>query len=253
MPKVVWSGVNQDTIENYDRESQIQPYDGPPVPNGLYHFVIKVLKYRQGKNLPQLMIGLEILPRADRPAEKKYKRFFIMDFAPVADHTAFRWVPFLDAIGVTARDFLGKMYTDEEGNVTKIGKWTLAKADPIAAMIGDDNDEQGNARKRVAGYFAIDSAPLDDAEEEDEEDLEEEEEEYEEGTPDEEDDEDEDYDDEDAEEEDAEEEEEEEYEKPEPTPPPRKRAAKKAAPAPRKTAAKKAAPAKRRRSVEPPF
>lgn len=231
MPRVRWGDEEEllEAGESWDPEDQIQPYDGPTPPNGLYYWDIKVLKYRQGKNLPQLMIGLELAPRRSRSEDKKYAKYFILDFAPVAPQTNFRWMPFLAAIGVSPSDLIKKCITDEDGNVTKIGRWVKKdKGNWIAANLVDDKDQNGNPRKAISGYFEPKGASNTATPEPEEEEYEEEE-----------------YEAEDIESEEEYEEEEgteeEEYEE-EPPPPPRKAAKKSTA----KKAAKKAAPPKRR-------
>lgn len=241
MPRVRWGDEEEllEAGENWDPDEQIQPYDGPTPPTGLYHFDVKVLKKRQGKNFPQLMIGLELVPRKGRSDDKKYVRYFIMDFAPVSPQTNFRWMPFVQAIGVSPSDLIKKCVTDEDGNVTKIGRWVKReKGNVIAVNIVHDPDDERYGGRKVASYFAPKSTKAAPVEEEEEEY---EEEEYEEEPEEEE------YEEEDAEEEYEEEEEEEE----EPPPPPRRPAKKAAKKAPAKKAAKKAAPAARRRKAAP--
>lgn len=172
-------------IDKWDRSSQIKPYDGPIPPNSVYHWAVKVLKQvpaERGK-LPQLRVGLELVPRKGRPDEKSYKGYFIMDFLPVSPQTLFRYVPFLDAIGVKGRDFLEATTVDDDGNILKIGKWVKTDDTLIAASIKDDADQNGNPRKGIGTYMAIDSESDDDSDEDEESDEEwedDEEEEYEE-------------------------------------------------------------------------
>jgi len=253
MPVVRWGGKVGQAADDWDREEQRKPYAGPPVPNALYYWDIKVLKYRQGANFPQLMIGIELVPRTKaRPEEKRYKGYFIFAFLPIADHVAFRYAPFLDAIGVSGADLEKRCRTDNEGNVTSIGKWRKkASGNYIAADLTTGKDDQGNPRQEVNSFYAI--AETTASEEEEEEEYEEDDsgEEYEEDSE-EEGEEEQEY--EESEEEEGEEEEEEEEEQPAPPPRrPAKKAAKKAAARPlkrtvaKKTTAKKAT----RRAVEP--
>lgn len=164
MPKVNW-GLSRGTIENFDREAQYTPYDGPIPVNGVYEWKIKVLKSIAGtreKN-PQLRIGLELMPRKGRKEERQYAGYFIMIFPPVNDRTAFRYVPFLDAIGVSEREFLVGTITDEEGNVRKIGRWRNTGEEIIKAELKDDTDQNGNPRKDIGWMGAVtDDEPLDD-------------------------------------------------------------------------------------------
>lgn len=158
MPKVNW-GVDAADIDNFDRDSQYAPYDGPIPPNGVYVFKVKVLKHTAGtreKN-PQLRIGLTLVPRKGRKEESRMKDYFIMAFLPVTDKTQFRYVPFLDAIGVSGREFQRGTITDEEGNVKKIGRWRNTGDVLIKAEIRDTTDQNGNPRKDIGWMGSIDA------------------------------------------------------------------------------------------------
>lgn len=208
MPTVRW-GIDRSVVDQFDRESQFKPYDGPQPPNAVYRFQIKNLKHVAGtrdKN-PQLRVGLELIPRNND--EKRYAGFFVMCFLPITDKTAFRYVPLLDALGVSATDFTDRTRTDEEGNIKRIGRWANDGEQTVKALI-EDSTYEGKTRKDV-NTFLEDTESEDDEYGEDDDDEEIEEEEY-------------------ADDDDGEEYADEEYdeEEPEPEPAPRRR---KAAPA----------------------
>lgn len=168
MPRVDW-GVSAKDVDNYDRESQYKPYDGPLPPSGVYQWTVKSLKHVSGtreKN-PQLRIGLELTPRKGRKDEKKYAGFFVMVFAPITDKTAFRYVPFLDAFGVTGREFERATITDEEGNIKKIGKWRNTGDVMILGQLRDNTGEQADKYPKDIGWVG---ALTDDEPEDEEED-----------------------------------------------------------------------------------
>lgn len=175
MPRVRW-GVSAKDIDDFDRDSQYKPYDGPIPANGVYQFKVKVLKFVAGtrEKHPQLRIGLELIPRNGRKEERAYKGYFIMSFIPVTDKTAFRYVPFLDAIGVSGRDFETRTIANEEGDISKIGQWRNDGQEIICAEIKDTTDQNGNSRKEI-GYIGplnddeIDDAYTDDEDPEDDE------------------------------------------------------------------------------------
>lgn len=156
MPRVRW-GIKAADVDDFDRDSQYKPYDGPIPANGVYQFQVKVLKYAAATKdkLPQLRIGLELVPRSGRKDERRYGGYFIMVFAPVSSKTAFRYVPFLDALGVSGDDFEERTVTDNDGNITKIGKWRNTGEEIILAEIKDEADQAGNARKGIGwmGYL----------------------------------------------------------------------------------------------------
>jgi hypothetical protein len=167
MPKVSW-GVGAADIDNFDRESQYAPYDGPIPANGVYQFRVKVLKHAAGAKdkFPQLRVGLELVPRKNRREEKALKGYFLMAFLPISERTQFRYVPFLDAIGVSGREFERGTITDEDGNVKKIGRWRNTGEVIIKAEIKDSSDQNGNSRKDVGWMGAADD---DDPEDDDDE------------------------------------------------------------------------------------
>jgi hypothetical protein len=204
VPKVPW-GIGAEVIDDFDRDSQYKPYTGPIPPNAVYRWNINKLQYVAGtrEKHPQLRVGLALIPRnAD---EETFNEYFVMDFIPVTDRTAFRYVPFLDAIGVTATDFTARTLSDEEGNIKRIGKWRNTGEETVMGLLKDAKPGlDGTARKEIGTYV---------------EDTTSEEDEY---YPDDADDEEIDEDDYADEDEDDAEYEDEEEDEPEPTPPPRR-------------------------------
>jgi len=150
MPRVNW-GVSARDIDNFDRDSQYKPYDGPIPANGVYEWQIKVLKSiaPTDDKLPQLRVGLELAPRDGNKAEQKYAGYFTMAFLSISDKMMWKLVPFLDAIGVTGRDFEARTITDEEGNIKKIGTWRNTGDEYIKAELKDGQDQAGNSRKEI--------------------------------------------------------------------------------------------------------
>lgn len=174
MPKANW-GIKASVVENFDRDAQYKPYDGPIPVNGVYRWRVTALKYvaSTGEKLPQLRIGLQLVPR--NKDEKKYDGYRLMLFPPVSERTQFRYVPFLDALGVSGREFESGTIIDEEGNIKKIGRWRFSNEVFIKGEIKDDADQQGNPRKDI-GWMGADTG----TEEFDEDDDSEEEYDYEE-------------------------------------------------------------------------
>lgn len=161
MPRVTWSGLDAGDVDGFDRDSQIKPYAGPIPPDGMYMWAVKVLQHREGdrqKN-PQLRVGLELVPRSgsDYRGERKYKGYFTMDFIPMADNTAFRYVPLLDVLGVTGKDLVNNTITDEDGNIKKIGRYRHDGKALVMAQLIQEMDQNGNpkAQKNIKGgaYF----------------------------------------------------------------------------------------------------
>lgn len=174
MPRVRW-GISASDVDDFDRDSQYKPYDGPTPSNGVYQFQVKVLKYAAATSdrLPQLRVGLELIPRSGRKDERRYAGYFIMMFAPISKKTGFRYVPFLDAIGVSGDEFENRTITDNDGNVTKIGKWRNDGQEIILAEIKDGVDKDGNSIKVVGWMGYVPEEDDDGGEELDEDEYEE--------------------------------------------------------------------------------
>lgn len=170
MPKAQW-GVNAKEVDSYDRDSSYAPYTGPIPGNGVYQWRVKLAKYVAGSRnkFPQLRVGLTLVPRgAD---EKKYKDYFIMAFLPVSDKTAFRYVPFLDAIEVSGNDFTDRTVVDEEGNIQRIGPWRNDGQSLILGNLVEGTDQNDNIRKEIGWMGALTEDVPDDDEELDDSDA----------------------------------------------------------------------------------
>lgn len=155
MPRANW-GVDASDVDDFDRSSQFTPYAGPPVPTGVvYLWRIKQLKYVAATKdkLPQLRVGLELVPRDSRPGEAKYKDYFNMAFLPVSDKTRFRYVPLLDALGVSGKEFAQGTVTDAEGNITKIGRWKNSGEELVCGLLKAGTDQDGNARNEIGSFL----------------------------------------------------------------------------------------------------
>lgn len=166
MPKVNW-GIGKGVIDDFDRSKQFAPYTGPIPPNGVYRWQIKNLKFVAGAGgkHPQLRIGLEVQPR--NKDEKPFKGYFVMAFRSITENNRGFWVPFLDAIGVTAREFTERTIADADGNVTKIGRWNNDGKQSILGQLGNgDDDREGNPRKDIKWFGEDTTAGTDELEDE---------------------------------------------------------------------------------------
>jgi len=162
MPRAQW-GITSADVDDFDRDSQYAPYTGQIPPNAVYQWKIKTAKFVSAsrEKLPSLWVGLELVPRTKD--EKRYKGYFIMCFLAVSEKTAFKYVPFLDAIGVNGRDFKQRTIVDEEGKIQKIGPWRNDGSFLIAAQLNDGSDQNGNSRKEISWFGALtDVVPVDD-------------------------------------------------------------------------------------------
>lgn len=167
MPRANW-GVDPEDVDQFDRTTLYKPYTGPIPVNGVYLWRIKNLKQvapdKPGK-LPQLRVGLELEPREEREGEDQYEGYYNTAFLYIGEKTQWRYVPFLDAIGVTGKEFTRGTITDEEGNVRKIGKWVNTKDQLILAELKDGEDANGDPRKEIGTFLAADEYEDDEEEE----------------------------------------------------------------------------------------
>src|SRR3989304_2103981 len=150
MPKVRWNSISASDIDSFDRSKQFAPYDGPIPPNAVYQWKIKTLKYAPATQdtHDQLRVGLELVPRRNRN-EKRYAGYFLMLFIHVTPNTQFKYVPFLDAIGVDGRSFEQRTITDQDGNITSIGKWRNTGDQLIKGQLRDGQEYKGETRKEL--------------------------------------------------------------------------------------------------------
>jgi hypothetical protein len=166
MGAVDW-GISTGDIDNFDREKQFAPYRGQTPPNAVYRWRITQLKFSPGTDgkYPQLRIGVELIPRNKQ--EQKYKGFRLISFRVVAPQTAFNYVPLLDALGVSSSDFKNRTIADGEGNISRIGKWRNDGKQEIDALLKDDEDGKGNARKDIGWIGAVVDDEPDDSDDDD--------------------------------------------------------------------------------------
>lgn len=174
MPVMRW-GVSAKDVDDFDRESQFKPYAGPTPPNTVYAWRIKVMSTAPATRTKNASwrVGLELVPR-EGFNEDKYAGFFVMDYLPIADNTAFRYVPLLDALGVSGREFETRTKTNPEGKVISIGKWRNDGETIVTAMLQDGEDDKGNSRKEIkAGTYGElpDHIELSDGSETDDDEL----------------------------------------------------------------------------------
>lgn len=162
MPKPDW-GIDPSLVDDFDREGQYKPYAGPIPPDGVYRFKLKQLKYAAGtkKKHPQMRPGLELVPRGKD--EKRYAGYYVMDFIPVSERTEFRYVPFLDALGVSGKDFVQRIRTDDDDNITKMGSWRNNQESELLVQLRTEKDQEGKPRQVVKWYGAYDPDADEDA------------------------------------------------------------------------------------------
>lgn len=156
MPKAAW-GVDADDIDSFDRSSQFTPYRGTTPPRGVYSFLVKKAVYIAATRdkLASLRLGLELIPR-DGTNDAQYDGFYFTAFLPVSKQTAFRYVPFLDAIGVSSTDFTNKTITDAEGNISRIGRWRNDGETIVDVQILMEEDNKGTMQMQAKGFWAPD-------------------------------------------------------------------------------------------------
>lgn len=153
MPKASWH-VSVKDIDGFERSSFAR-YTGPIPPTGAaYLWRVTRLRYiaaTEDKH-PQLWIGLELVPRRGYK-EDRYAGYFLMAFRTITANNRGFWVPFLDAVGIKARDFVNNTVVDAETNVVRIGKWRLTEDTYVMAQLVSTLDLK-NQPRTDAGWFA---------------------------------------------------------------------------------------------------
>lgn len=180
MGKVTWGGgLSAGDVDKADR-SQFTPYGGPKVPDGLYCWRIKVLKRGKSSNKnDQMIVGLELVPRASRPDEKAYAGYFVTDYIMLMESSAFRVAAFTDAIGVTGADLInrtkdtGEKDTRGSIEIVSIGSWKHDKKQLVLAQLATDTDPKSKTGRKISGYWtteALTQEPTGEADEDEDED-----------------------------------------------------------------------------------
>lgn len=168
MPKATWGSGDQALtaadIDSVDTSQNFKPYTGSIPPSGLYRFVLRRLKQGESNNgNPKLMI-IAALDGTWRAEHQKYEGCPFFDHMPVLKSTAFRVRAFTDAIGVSSVDFEKRMLLDEEGRVTKIGKWEFTGEELVFINVRRDPGDAANGPRLVlngTGYLPVDDVDED--------------------------------------------------------------------------------------------
>lgn len=161
--RVRW-GISASDITNFDRESQPKVYAGPlPPANQVYRFRLTIFRYVpavEDKN-PQLRVGLELVPHIAE--HKKYKGYFIQSFEPVTPQTNWRYVKYLDALGIGARAFVEGPHTiDDDGNLKRIGRWQMRNQYLMVQLRTSDSEDYPRSVGAVQAYEEDTSPDPDD-------------------------------------------------------------------------------------------
>lgn len=173
--KVDW-GIDASVVDDFDRSERWSPYRGKTPPNGVYRWRIDRLTYQAGTNKkkPVLAATLVLTPR-DKD-ERQYNGYRVTKWMHIGPDNAFAYTEFLDAIGVTGKEFTRGTDVDKEGNVRSIGRWKFNKKQEIDAMLKDGVDQHDNPRKEIGWCGKPEEEPDD---EDTDEGYDEEEDEYE--------------------------------------------------------------------------
>lgn len=120
MPKAKWGEFGASDIDNAESRGGFTPYAGPIPPSGLYRFITKQMKVgRSQAGNPKLQTVLE-LDGTWKDNHKKYEGCPLFDNMPVMKSTDFRVRAFCDAYGITSKEFVTGIITDDDGKVTKL-------------------------------------------------------------------------------------------------------------------------------------
>lgn len=168
MGKVRWGGgVTAQAIDDVDTSKRFTPYEGPIPPAGVYRWWLKLLRITQSSNKnDQIMMGLQLTPRSDMPEQKRFKGYWITNYVPIMDSTAFRVREFTDWIGVSSKDFMTGTVDDgsKDRNILKVGRWVNTGQLILPVAIGWG---EYNGKERMEVTQLIPASAANDADEDD--------------------------------------------------------------------------------------
>ena len=134
MSKVLWGGEELETeLEDWEGNDFPQ-YDGDRPRKGVYQFKLTRLEKTESTNgHPQMVAHFELSPH--KLEHRLYKGYYMRDYIIVKDDgsTAFRVRPFLDALGVTSRQFKRLTEATKTDRTTNNGAeiWEITKMGPV--------------------------------------------------------------------------------------------------------------------------
>lgn len=151
MAKVMWGSAAKDlqtAMENFDPDenaSGYTNYNGPEPKKGTYPYKIVRAEKTESKNgFPQFILHLEMDPELEH--HMKYKGHYLRDYMTFTPDTAFRTRPFLDAIGATPAELIGKTVTNADDEVMKIGRVAVPGTRVMCNIWKKGDDEYFNVR-----------------------------------------------------------------------------------------------------------
>lgn len=159
MPKVKSWNVGEGeklTAEDLESASADAGYAGPLPPAGLYKFTIKRLKKTTFGSKNEGISVLAELDGSHKPEHAAYDKADLWDQLVMTKASAPFVKGFCDAIGVTYRDILNGVVTDEEGLVTRIGTRDMTKPTQVFILVKHDPYEGViRIKKKGTGYQAV--------------------------------------------------------------------------------------------------
>jgi hypothetical protein len=146
VPKLKWGS----DLTSTDVEEASDGYKGKVPPPGLYRFKLRMAQSTKSSNDNPMVVLLLILDGSWKKEHKQYEGAPLWDRITVIKTTAGRVKAFCDALNVTYDDFLAKTMSDEEGNITKVGKLKIKDEDLLLYIKTGTEKYEGEDRLKVA-------------------------------------------------------------------------------------------------------
>lgn len=168
MPKAKWgSGDEALTAGDIDNAetSSYTPYSGPVAPSGLYRFTVSRMKKGESKSGNPKLLSILTIDGTWKPAHKKYDGCPLFDHMPVTKSSAFRTKAFCEAYGITSREFMTGVITDEDGKITKLASAGDPEGLQVYINVRHVPEANGYSEKlelNGTGYLPVDDTPDDD-------------------------------------------------------------------------------------------
>jgi hypothetical protein len=167
VPKVKWGAgaASASEVNEVDTSKNRKPYMGEIPPAGVYRFILKTIKAGESKDGNAKALVFCVLDGTWQPSHNRYDGCPMWDHLPLS--VAGRVRSLVDALGITAEDFLEKAVMDENKVITKAGRTSISGED-LYLYIDCERDTSGDKpqlKPRFSGYLVLDEDEMADGEE----------------------------------------------------------------------------------------
>jgi hypothetical protein len=162
-----------DELEGAEYDESNAPYRGPQPPRDTeLTGIIKKAWWTESSDGDRMM---KVIFEGDEDC-KKYKGIGIWDNITFNAKSKWRWLPFLEATGLTLKDIQTKMYVESEDDnvgapIQKIGKWVPGEKSTAVRVITDRKPYNGEMSTKIGTWLSYEDEYDEDDEDEEEEEA----------------------------------------------------------------------------------